>query len=179
MTDPEALINKYYDNNPPLREILLVHSRLVARKALSCLDAHPELQMDRRFVYEAAMLHDIGIYLCDAPAIHCHGTEHYLCHGLLGARLLLGEGLPMHARVAERHTGTGLTAEQIARRDLPLPRRDFLPESLEEQLVCYADKFYSKTRLREEKTAERVLKGLEKYGADSVARFRHWLGVFG
>ncbi len=178
MMDPEALINKYYDNNPPLRETLLVHSRLVAEKALSCIERHPELQVDSRFVYEAAMLHDIGIFLCDAPEIHCHGTEHYLCHGLLGAKLLLKEGLPLHARVAERHTGTGLTAEQIERRGLPLPHHDFLPESTEEQLICYADKFFSKTRLREEKTVERVLKGLEKYGEDSVARFRHWHALF-
>ncbi len=178
MTDPEVIISKYYDDNAPLREILLVHSHLVADKALCSLDAHPELKMDRRFVYEAAMLHDIGIFLCDAPAIHCHGTEHYLCHGLLGARLLLKEGLPLHARVAERHTGTGLTAEQIERRGLPLPHHDFLPESLEEQLICYADKFFSKTRLREEKTAEAVAKSLQKYGDDSVARFIHWHALF-
>ncbi len=179
MTDPEALIHKYYDDNPPLRELLLTHSRLVARKALQCLGKHHSLRADREFVREAAMLHDIGIFLTDAPAIHCHGAAHYLCHGYLGARLLRDEGLPLHARVAERHTGAGLTKEQIERRGLPLPPRDFLPETVEEQLVCYADKFYSKTRLTYEKTRDEVIRGLERYGKEGVEAFVRWDATFG
>ncbi len=179
MTDAYALIAKYYSDNPPLREILTVHSELVAEKALRCLDAHPELRLDRQFVYEAAMLHDIGIFLTDAPSIHCHGQGHYLCHGLLGAELLREEGLPRHARVAERHTGTGLTVRQIEERGLPLPHRDFLPETLEEQLVCFADKFFSKTDLRQEKTTARIEKSLRRFGEDCVKRFREWQLLFG
>ncbi len=177
--DPETLIGKYYDDNPPLKDILLIHSRLVTEKALSCLDAHPELCMDREFVREAAMLHDIGILETDAPSIHCYGKLHYLCHGLAGAELLRKEGLPRHARVAERHTGTGLTAAQIVERGLPLPHRDFMPETLEEKLVCYADKFYSKTRLKEEKTVEQVLSSLRRFGADCINKFTEWALIFG
>ncbi|MCD8305019.1 MAG: HDIG domain-containing protein [Prevotellaceae bacterium] len=179
MTDAYALISKYYSDNPPLLEILTVHSELVAEKALRCLDAHPELSLDRQFVYEAAMLHDIGIFLTDAPSIHCHGQGHYLSHGLLGAELLRKEGLPRHARVAERHTGTGLTVRQIEERGLPLPHRDFLPETLEEQLVCFADKFFSKTDLRQEKTTARIEKSLSRFGEDCVERFREWQLLFG
>mgnify|MGYP004420939777 CR=1 FL=1 len=54
------------------------------------------------------------------------------------------EGFPEIARVCERHTGTGLTDEVIKQRQLPLPAGDYRPETLEEQLICYADKFYSK-----------------------------------
>ncbi len=179
MTDPEALILRYYAGNAPLLEVLMTHSRLVAEKALASVDAHPELSLDRRFVYEASMLHDIGIILTDAPAIHCHGTHHYLCHGYLGAKLLRAEGLPRHARVAERHTGTGLTAQQIKQRDLPLPHRDFLPVTLEEQLVCYADKFYSKTHLHEEKTVSQIERSLERFGKDCAERFKAWAELFG
>lgn len=179
MTDVNQLIAKYYDDNPALKEILLVHSRLVRDKALACLHKHPELNLDAQFVEEAAMLHDIGIFLTDAPAIHCHGVQHYLCHGVLGADLLRKEGLPRHARVAERHTGAGLTCAQIVARNLPLPARDFLPETLEEQLVCYADKFFSKTKLTLEKPLERVLVSLEPFGHEGVERFLSWHKLFG
>lgn len=178
MKSPEALIAKYYADNAPLHEILLVHSRMVAEYALACVDRHPELKLDRTFVYEAALFHDIGIFLTDAPAIHCHGTEHYLCHGLLGAELLRKEGLPRHARVAERHTGTGLTAQQIVECSLPLPEQDFCPETLEEQLICYADKFYSKTKLRETKPVERVMHDLAKFSGDGLDRFKRWMDIF-
>ncbi len=179
MIDYNALISKYYDDNPPLKEILVIHSQQVRDKALRCVDAHPELNLDRDFVEEGAMLHDIGIFLTDAPEIHCHGTQHYLCHGLLGAELLRSEGLPRHARVAERHTGTGLTCQQIELRQLPLPHRDFLPETLEEQLICYADKFYSKTHLTKEKKLKKILASLERYGTEGVEKFQQWCAMFG
>ncbi|MDE6158662.1 MAG: phosphohydrolase [Bacteroidaceae bacterium] len=174
MVDYRALIDKYYSDNPPLKHILEVHSRLVCEKALACLAAHPEHCLDRDFVEEGAWLHDIGIFYTNAPAIHCHGTEPYLCHGLLGAKLLRFENLPRHARVAERHTGAGLTKEQILARNLPLPPRDFLPETLEEQLICYADKFFSKTHLTTEKPLERVLAGLAPFGDSGVETFLRW-----
>lgn len=178
MVDYRALIDKYYSDNLPLKHILEVHSRLVCEKALACLAAHPELFLDHDFVEEGAWLHDIGICYTNAPAIQCHGTEPYLCHGLLGAKLLRLEHLPRHARVAERHTGAGLTKEQILARNLPLPPRDFLPETLEEQLICYADKFFSKTHLTTEKPLERVLAGLASFGDAGVETFLCWHELF-
>lgn len=111
----------------------MIHSRQVADRCLAIVAKHKELPVDVQFMEEAAMLHDIGIYRCDAPSIHCHGTEPYLRHGPIGGEILRAEGLPRHARVAERHTGTGLPGYE--------------PETLEEQIICYADKFYSKSRL--------------------------------
>ena len=131
-------MDKYYPDGE-LRRLLLHHSRQVADRCMECCRRHPELALDRVFVEEAAMLHDIGIRWCDAPGIFCFGNEPYLCHGLIGGRVLREEGLPRHARVCERHTGAGLTREQIEKRQLPLPPGDYLPETLEEQLVCYAD----------------------------------------
>ena len=101
----QNIIDQYYSEENALRRILLVHSRQVTERALRIADAHPELAIDRPFVQEAAMLHDIGIFLCDAPGIACHGKEPYICHGRLGAELLRQAGYPRHARVCERHTG--------------------------------------------------------------------------
>ena len=146
--------------------------------ALRVADRHPELHIDRQFVEEAAMLHDIGIFRCDAPGICCHGTEPYICHGRIGALLLREEGYPRHARVCERHTGAGLTLDDIVTQQLPLPRQSFLPETIEERLICYADKFFSKTRLDREKTFEQAVGSLMKFGAAGVDRFRQWHQIF-
>ena len=175
MIDYEAIISKYYAGNPELQQILLAHSRQVADRALAILRLHPEWVeqglVDPAFVEEAAMLHDIGVVLCDAPKIHCKGTHAYIEHGYLGAEILRQEGLPKHAAVAERHTGTGITMEQIMREQLPIPLQDYTPRTLEERLICYADKFYSKTRLGEDKPMAKIRQHLWKYGSDTVFRF--------
>lgn len=176
--DYQAIINKYYSEDNALRRILLVHSCSVADKALAIADRHPELPLDRQFIEEAAMLHDIGIVRCNAPGIHCFGSEPYICHGRIGAGMLRAEGFPRHARVCERHTGAGITRSQIIACRLPLPEQDFLPETLEEKLICYADKFFSKTHLDREKTLEQAMASLAKFGDEGLARFREWVEIF-
>lgn len=174
----ENIIDKYYGTEGALRHILITHSRSVAMKALQIADAHPELEIDRQFVMEAAMLHDIGIIATDAPGIECHGTEPYIRHGVLGAGMLRSEGLSRHARVCERHTGAGLSECEIVTQGLPLPHKDLLPETLEEQLVCYADKFFSKTKLDKEKSLEKAERSVAKHGGEGLERFRRWERMF-
>ena len=176
--DAISLINKYYADNEPLRELLLLHSRQVTQRALDIACRHPELPIDCEFVEQAAMLHDIGIFLTDAPGIHCHGTQPYLLHGRLGAELMRQEGLERVARVCERHTGTGLTPEVIARQNLPLPPGDYRPETLEEQLICYADKFFSKSHPERVRSIADTARSLEKFGAEGVAVFLGWAKLF-
>lgn len=177
--DYQSIIDKYYPEENELKHILSVHSRSVANKALDIVDRHPELGADRAFVEEAAMLHDIGIFLTDADGIQCFGTHPYICHGTLGAELMRKEGFPRHALVCERHTGAGLTREAIIKQNLPIEPHDLLPVSIEEQIVCYADKFFSKTKLTTEKSKEKALHSLAKFGEDSVSRFSHWMEIFG
>ena len=175
MIDYKAIIAKYCAGNDDLQQILLTHSRQVADRALAILQMHPEWvesgEVDPVFVEEAAMLHDIGVVLCDAPKIHCMGTHAYIEHGCLGAEILRQEGLPKHAAVAERHTGTGITIEQIMREQLPIPMQDYTPRTLEERLICYADKFYSKTKLGQDKPMSKIRLHMWKYGSDAVQRF--------
>lgn len=163
--DYQAIIDKYYpEESSELRQLLIKHSRQVADRCLQICDRHPELKIDRQFVEEAAMLHDIGIRWCDAPSIFCHGTEPYLRHGPIGGELLRKEGWPRHARVAERHTGTGLPGLE--------------PEELEEQVVCYADKFYSKSRLDRVLTVAETAQSLERFGHEGVEKFLSWVKMF-
>ena len=172
------LIHKYCEGNDALEQLLLRHSGDVARRAVRIARAHPELGADETFLWEAAMLHDIGICRVDAPSIFCYGTEPYIRHGILGAEILRSEGLPRHADVAERHTGTGLTAAEIARQNLPLPPHDFTPRTIEEQIICYADKFYSKSHPDVEKTPGQAMRSLEKFGSEGIAVFKGWMERF-
>lgn len=176
--DVYSIINKYYSEENQLKHILLTHSRAVARKALQIVDNHPELGANRAFVEEAAMLHDLGIFLTDADGICCTGTHPYICHGYLGAEILQAEGYPQHALVCERHTGAGISLKNIEEQQLPIPHREMVPISIEEQIVCFADKFFSKTRLDEEKTVERARKSLARFGEEGLARFDSWCERF-
>lgn len=171
-------ILKYYPEDNALRRLLIHHSEQVARRALKICDKHPELHLNREFLREAALIHDIGILLTDAPGIHCHGTMPYLTHGVQGAALMRQEGREDLARICERHTGTGLTVENISTQGLPLPLCDLLPETMEEQVVCYADKFYSKSHPERERTVEQTAKSLEKFGEAGVKKFLAWAELF-
>ena len=48
------IIDKYYPEENELKRILLTHSRSVADKALWIADKHPELNLDKAFLEEAA-----------------------------------------------------------------------------------------------------------------------------
>ena len=176
--DYELIIYKYYRDNPELLSILMKHSKAVADKALAIADAHPELCLDRQFLLEAAMVHDIGIIKTDAPDIECFGDEPYIRHGVLGAEMMRAEGYPRHARVCERHTGAGLSLKEIEEQNLPLPHVDLLPETLEEKVICYADKFFSKTKLDREKTLEQAERSVAKHGGEGLRRFKEMEGLF-
>lgn len=166
-----SIIDAHYPRERRARHILIQHGEDVASLALEIAQALPQLQIDQAFVYEACLLHDIGIYLTHAPGIDCHGTEAYIRHGYLGAELLRALNLPRHALVAERHTGSGLSPQDIKTQGIDLPPGIYTPQNLEEELICYADKFYSKTKLGQRKQLDRVRASMLKYGAEALARF--------
>lgn len=179
MKSVDEIYDMYYDPDSGLYTLLRTHSELVAAKALACVDRHC-LDVDREFIEQAAMLHDIGIFRTNAPGILCHGDEPYIRHGIIGRELLDALGMHLHALVCERHTGSGLTVEDIVSHNLPLPHRDMCPVTTEEQLICYADKFYSKSGdFYHEKSLDRVLRSLEKHGAATLSRFMDMHNRFG
>ena len=177
--DVKGIIDYYYPVENELKNIYMVHAEKVTALALEMARRHPELEIDMLFVEEAAMLHDLGIFLTDAPRIFCCGSESYLCHGYLGAELLRSRGYERHARVCERHTGTGLTKELVAANGWNLPVKDFVPETIEEQLICFADKFYSKTKFLETpRTLEQVVESMRKISDESVKKIKQWAEMF-
>ncbi|MCG8633226.1 MAG: HDIG domain-containing protein [Desulfobacterales bacterium] len=179
--NPLSVIEKYYEKGSPLYTVLVDHSRDVARKSLEIAATLTHLNPDMDFIEKAAMLHDIGIIKTRAPAIGCEGPSPYICHGFLGRGILDNEGLPeRYGLVAERHTGAGITLENIKKADLPLPLRDMVPVTLEEKIICCADKYFSKSPENRDKpmTRDRIIKELNRINPGHAVRFRGWAEAF-
>lgn len=176
MMSPIEIIKEFYPPGSMAFDILVRHGRQVAEKALSAAEKVAHLNPDTVFVEQAAMLHDIGIFLTRTPELGCNGGKPYVCHGYLGGELLERKGLFGHALVCERHVGAGISADEIRRTGLPLPHRDMLPVTLEEEIICYADKFFSKSPNGDqaEKPLSKILRGLSAHGENKVETFMSW-----
>lgn len=192
MLTPLQLITKFYSKETDVRRILVQHSTQVAARALRISAAHPELCLDVDVLYFGGMLHDIGIGHCDAPGIGCYGQQPYLLHGPIGAQMLREEAVLLCdkgreseatllyrvARICERHTGTGLRRNDFKQLNLPIPDTDLLPQTLEEEVICYADKFYSKSHLERERTIEQTAASMERFGKHHREQFIQWAQRF-
>jgi len=163
-------------------DILVAHGEHVARKALVAAEQVSHLKPDLEFITNAAMLHDIGILETDSPGVGCNGRHPYICHGILGRKMMENIGLPGFGLICERHVGVGISADDVQQFNLPLPARDMRPISIEEQLICYADNFFSKNgnngQQAKEKSVKHILRGLKRYGTDKVQRFQSWAEMF-
>ena len=176
-----SIISEFYKEGDPDYHILVTHSTQVAmltRQLCNRFQANGG-EIDAEFAFEAAMLHDIGICHTYAPGIYCCGKLPYIKHGILGRQMLEQKGLYRHAMVCERHTGAGISLADIETQHLDLPHRDMLPISLEEKVVCYADKFFSKSRITEYKPLDRARASLSKFGDATLVRFNELIQLFG
>lgn len=175
--DPTEILQKFYPKHTYAYSVLWRHSNIVAKKACGVARVVAQTEdIDIDFVYQAAMLHDIGILYVHAPNLGCYGEHPYIMHGIYGAELLRSEGLDRHAMVCENHIGVGLSKDDIEQQQLPLPQRDMLPRDTETQIVAYADLFFSKhpDRLDWERTPDMVRKSLEKFSPAKVEIFNTW-----
>jgi uncharacterized protein len=132
MNEGEAvrILREYAPNNETF-QIIFCHADFVRKIALEIAQ---DIKCDMSLVATGALLHDIGRFSCPPK------SKKAIQHGLRGAKILRDLGYKKHARIAERHVGVGITKQDIAEQKLDLPLRDFVPESIEEKIVCYADK---------------------------------------
>ncbi len=173
------IIDRHIEN-PWTKKIYIAHVSLVTNKAIKIAKQQNLSAYSIRFIEEAGMLHDIGIVRVKDPEIGCNGKLPYVCHGVEGRKILESEGLPRHALVAERHTGVGITLQQIEENNLPLPKRDMLAETLEEKIISWTDLFFSKSpsKLLYEKSIEEVFDSIKDFGEGSIQRFNDWKNMF-
>jgi len=86
------------------------------------------LNVDIKLVEISALLHDIG-----------RSKTHSVDHALEGGKIAQAFNLPKSVVfIIERHVGGGISKEEAKK--LGWPARDYLPKTLEEKIVCYADK---------------------------------------
>ncbi len=176
-----AIIHQHIAPDSQLYQLYLPHVILVANAALAIARRLDLDQEQLTFIEEASMLHDIGISNVKSSKWHTDSDLPYICHGVEGAKILRDAGLPRHALVAERHTGVGITLEEVQQHHLPLPERDYRPQSLEEEIISYADLFFSKRQetLWVPEAQEQIRSELAQYGEQSVATFDDWHQRFG
>ncbi|HVP95113.1 MAG TPA: HDIG domain-containing protein [Methanoregulaceae archaeon] len=104
---------------------VIVHCTTVSAVAMRYVN--PVSGADHDVVLAGSMLHDIG-----------RSKTHGIGHAQAGAEICRNLGLPEEvARIVERHTGAGLTADECSL--LGLLPIDCLPETLEEKIVANAD----------------------------------------
>ncbi len=177
----EKIIKKYYKEKSDSYIYLYKHSCSVESLAVKIAQHNEQYSPNIEFIKTAAMLHDIGIFMTNAPGIGCFGKYPYIAHGYLGRELLEKENLKEIAPVCERHVGLGITVKDIISENLPLPKRNMVPVSIEEQIVCYADKFYSKKPkyLIHPKPLEKIRNKARKYGPEKAAIFEEFVNKFG
>ncbi len=182
--NPKALIEKYYPKDSLAYPLLIAHGKAVADKAIAIAKHfqknNPAIKLNLKLIEESAMLHDIGVQFVHAPDIGCHGMPPYVCHGYLGAELLRKEGLPEHALICERHVGMGLSKQDIIAQKFSLPHEDMIPETWEQKIVCFADKFFSKNTeyLTKEKPLKEIRESTKKWGQEKVKLFDEWCKIF-
>jgi uncharacterized protein len=164
-----SISKRYFD-------IVLRHSLAVLEKSIDII-ARKKLykRADFDLVISGCLLHDIGAF--EFMRNFDEEQEDYILHGIIGGKILRKEGFYKEALIAERHIGAGLSKNYITRKKLPLPKKDFLPITLEQKIICYADKFHSKSGKKD--TLKSIKKEMEKYGQDPLKRFLELEKMFG
>ena len=114
------------------------HCEAVAMAAEFMADAAERRgrSLDTKAVIAGALLHDIG-----------RTRSQTVRHGVEGAEILEKEGVDMKVvEIVRRHVGAGISPEEA--RKLGLPDHDYIPRTLEERIVCFADKMVDADRVR-------------------------------
>lgn len=112
-----------------------------------------------QLVESGALLHDIG-------RSKTHGIRHVIEGVKIGKKL----GLPLEIlNIIERHIGAGLSSEEAKK--LGLPKKNYIPLTLEEKIVCHADNLVDNNKKRKiEDEVERAIdKGHSEYARRLVA----------
>ena len=102
-----------------------------------------------KLVEIGALLHDIG-----------RSKTHSVHHAVAGAEIAESFGLPQQVvSIIKRHVGGGITAREAKK--LGWPRDVYIPQTVEEKIVCYADKLVEgSSRISIEKTIDKLSQDL-------------------
>lgn len=173
----EALHRKYAPNEEVF-ELVWMHCQIVGDIAMQ-LAQNSSVTVDTKLMLAGCLVHDIGVYELYDEGGFGKG-QNYITHGIRGEEILKNEGFSeLIWRFASHHTGVGLTKKEIVERNLPLPHQDFLAETLEEELVMYADKFHSKTEPPYFNSYDYYAEYITRFGKENTQNFARLAEKFG
>ena len=119
----------------------------VTDKALKIGLLHPELNPDLEFIEEAAMIHDIGIFMTNAPNLFTVlANTLTLPTATWDANSLPVWVFPNMVWFVNGIQELEFQKKRLTKKNYPCPHRDLIPETVEEQIIAFADKFYSKSK---------------------------------
>ncbi|WP_284761717.1 HD domain-containing protein [Alloscardovia omnicolens] len=175
--------------------LIATHCEIVAR--LAVILAEQSGQIVTNTLIEGALAHDIGTYSVletervnastEIQAEHVNvGREPifqrniYIQHGTRGYELLLSEGFDESlAQFARNHTGVGITKAECIQQNLPLEPQDYLPETVEQEIVLLADKFHTKSVPSRFVSVHTARARVEKFGSENIARWDKLVACYG
>lgn len=172
-----------YAQSDLLLDLVWTHCNITAEIAHQLLlknDLDPE-KYNPGIVYQAGLLHDIGVYVCggfewlpDQPP----SSKPYIQHTLAGAWILKQEGFcPDVIQCAHVHSGVGITNQDIKKFILNLPEGDYVPTTPIQKIVTYAAKFHSKAP--KFKTVDEIKEALGRYGEEKIKLFEDLVAEYG
>ncbi len=132
-------------------DLVWTHSLIVKKICLNIvdnLDKKTRSGINRELLEKGALIHDIGVYFCfDEDFNPDQEAPKYFYHGWQGEKFLKSCGIDDKKllRFTTVHPGVGITKKDIERERLDLPKKDFTPTSIEEEILTYADKFHTKS----------------------------------
>lgn len=130
------------------------HSEKVASKALEIAQSVKKVKVDMNLIEIGALLHDIG-----------RTKTHSFKHALIGGKILKQRGFSEKlVRICETHILGGLDKEDAKK--VGLPERDYLPRTIEEKIICLADKHTAGTR--DVSIENRFRRWFQKYGRSKI-----------
>jgi len=139
------------------------HCKAVAKLALETAEACKEngLNVNLELVEIGALLHDVG-----------RSKTHSVHHAVVGAEILEAAGLPEAViSIIKRHVGGGITSDEAE--ELGWPNDVYVPVTIEEKIVSYADKLIEKSkRVPIEVTVEELVKEGRHEAAERVLKLQ-------
>jgi uncharacterized protein len=144
--------------NKKVIEHCIIVSEYAVEIAKACKNKIP---IDMRLIEIGALMHDVG-----------RAITNDVRHAILGATLVRAAGYSEDlANLVERHVGAGIPIKEA--RKIKLPVKSYMPKSIEEKIVSYADKLVrGKRRTTVNEAVEEISQKLgSKHPA--VKRFRN------
>ena len=105
------------------------HCKSVCKKAMEIASNFDNV--DKDLIRKGALLHDIG-----------RSKTHGITHAIEGVEIARKYGYGEDVlNIIERHIGAGITEEEAMK--LGLPKKSYIPQTLEEKIVAHADNLVS------------------------------------